>query len=240
MFKIKIADFVIDIENRYDFVKNQCKDYIVDDCSQADFVVSASEDDILNEKKSSLGEFSDGYLESVCIYRNIAYKLPQKGAFLFHAAVVKVDGAAYAFTAKSGVGKSTHIRLWKKLLGDRMSIINGDKPILRELNGKVYAYGTPWCGKEGYNLNEKAPLKAICFLERGEKDEIIAFPKSDAAGKVIHQIVVPKSSADIIKVLDMLDSTLKKVDLWRLKCTMNISAAEISYNAMKGGLLNEN
>lgn len=240
MFKIKIADFIVGIDNKFDFVEKQCVDYIVDAPSKVDFTVFASDEDINHEKEISESDFSKGYLESVCIYRNIAYKLPQFGAFLFHAAVISVDGEAYAFTAKSGVGKSTHIRLWKKLLGERMKIINGDKPILREQEGRVYAYGTPWCGKEGYNLNEKAPLKAICFLERGDKDEIEMFSKSDAAGKVIHQIIVPKNPTDIVRVLDMLDSTLKKVDVWKLKCTMNISAAEVSYNAMKGGQTREN
>lgn len=235
MFKIKIADFIIGIDNKFEFVKNQCKGYIVDNSVETDFNVSASEDDIKHEKEISQQAFSDGYIESVCIYRNIAYALPKYDAFLFHAAVISVDGEAYAFTAKSGVGKSTHIRLWKELLGDKLKIINGDKPILREQNGRVYAYGTPWCGKEGFNLNEKAPLKAICFLERGEIDEISPMPKTAAAGKIVHQIIVPKSSDDIIKVLDMLDSALKKVDIWKLKCTMNITAAEVSYNAMKGG-----
>ena len=235
MFNIKIADFIIGIDNKFEFVKNQCSGYIVDDNIETDFNVSVSEDEIKHEKEVSQQEFSEGYLESVCMYRNIAYTLPKYDAFLFHAAVISVDGEAYAFTAKSGVGKSTHIRLWQKLLGDKIKIINGDKPILREQNVRVYAYGTPWCGKEGYNINDKAPLKAICFLERGEVDEIAPLPKSAAAGKIVHQIIVPKSSEDIVKVLDMLDSALKKVDVWSLKCTMNITAAEVSYNAMKGG-----
>ena len=235
MFKIKIAELVIEIDNKYDFVKKQCIDYIVDDSLTADFTVSASEEQIKTENESSESNFSNGYLESVCIYRNIAYILPKFNAFLFHAAVVCVDGQAYAFTAKSGVGKSTHIRLWQNLLGEKLSIINGDKPILRIKDDKVYAYGTPWCGKEGYNINTSAPLKAICFINRGSVDEITPFEKSEAAGKVIHQIIVPKNYEDIVSILDMLDFTLKKVDVWKLKCTINISAAELSYNAMKGG-----
>lgn len=239
MFKIEMAGFVIGIYNKYEFVKRQCADYIVDDERKMDFTVSASEEDLINERKVATSEFSNGYLESVCIYRNIAYRLPKYNAFLFHAAVVCVDGEAYAFTAKSGVGKSTHIRLWQRLLGDKMSIINGDKPILRLVGDRVYAYGTPWCGKEGYNENKSAPLKAICFLERGEENEIYPFSKSVAAGKIIHQILVPKSTDDIVTVLDMLDHTLKKVDVWNLKCTMDISAADISYNSMRGGQSNE-
>lgn len=230
-----MADFVIEIRNKYDYVKKQCADYIVDVDEQALFFVEATQDDIENEKNSSEFNFDVGYLESVCIYRNIAYMLPKYNAFLFHAAVVAVDDKGYAFTAKSGVGKSTHIRLWKDLLGEKLTIVNGDKPIIREIDGKIYAYGTPWCGKEGYNKNTSVELKAICFINRGEVDEIEPYEKAKAVSKIVHQIIVPKSSNDIIKVLEMLDSFIKKLDIWKLNCTMNISAANVSYNAMKGG-----
>ena len=240
MFKIEMAGFVIEICNKYDFVKNQCVDYIVDENTQALFSVEATTEQIEKERQDATFKTSDGYLESVCIYRNIALMLPKFDAFLFHAAVVKVDDKGFAFTAKSGVGKSTHIRLWQKLLGDKLTIVNGDKPIIREIDGKVYAFGTPWCGKEGYNVNTSVELKAICFIERGEVDEIVPFEKALAAGKIIHQIIVPKTSADTIKVLDMLDSFINKLDVWKLKCTMDISAAKLSYNAMKGGINNEN
>lgn len=240
MFKIRMADFVIEIQNKYDYVKKQCIDYIVDETKEALFSVEATDEDIAREKEAALYAFNEGYLESVCIYRKIALALPKYNAFLLHAAVVKVDDKGYAFTAKSGVGKSTHIKLWKELLGDRLQIVNGDKPIVRVIDGNVYAYGTPWCGKERYNINCSVQLKAICFLERGETDEIELINKSLAAGRIIHQVIVPKSSQDIVSILDMLDNVIKKVDIWRLRCTMNISAAKVSYNAMKGGKTNEN
>lgn len=235
MFKIKIADLIIEIHNKYDFVEKQCADYITDNLVEADFSVSASETDIEQEKSVAMGSFSDGYLESVCIYRNISYQLPKFNAFVFHAALVSVDNQAYAFTAKSGVGKSTHIRLWKELFGEKAQIVNGDKPILRIINDKVFAYGTPWCGKEGYNINTSVPLKAICFIERGEVDEIDVFDKSLAARRIIHQIVIPKTSEATALTLSLLDFTLKNTDVWKLKCTIDINAAKLSYNAMKGG-----
>lgn len=240
MFKIRMADLVIEIRNKFDYVEKQCKDYIVDELQEALVSVEATDEEIAHEKEVALYSFNEGYLESVCIYRNIALALPKYNAFLLHAAVVSVDSQGYAFTAKSGVGKSTHIKLWEKLFGNRLQIINGDKPIVRIVDGNIYAYGTPWCGKEGYNVNCSVPLKAICFLERGETDEIEMIDKSLAAGKIIHQVIVPKSPQDIVSVLSMLDNVIRNVDIWKLKCTMNISAAEVSYNAMKGGKTSEN
>ena len=52
--------------------------------------------------------------------------------------VIKVDNDAYAFCAKSGTGKTTHTKLWMQLLGDRMSYINGDKPLIRIIDDQIY------------------------------------------------------------------------------------------------------
>ena len=165
----KIADFIVELKNKYDYTDRQCQEYRTEDSLIPDFSVSVTEEEI--EKELAVNEISDrGYAESVCIYRNLCFQILSRDAFLLHAAVVEVDGRGYAFLARSGVGKSTHIRLWNELLGDKLTIVNGDKPIVRLIDGKFYAYGTPWCGKDGINKNMKVPLKAICFLRRGEKN----------------------------------------------------------------------
>ena len=47
---------------------------------------------------------------------------------LLHSSCIVVDGVAYAFSADSGTGKSTHTQLWLKRFGDRAHILNDDKP----------------------------------------------------------------------------------------------------------------
>ncbi len=235
MFRIKIAELVISIDNSFDFVKQNCKDYIVFD-NNYDFSVCVTKQELEAEKKVANGNYSDGYIESICIYRKICKKLPDYNAFLLHSAVVKVGNYAYAFTASSGTGKTTHIKLWKKLLGEKVSVINGDKPIIRIKNNKPYIYGTPWCGKEGYNKNDFAELKAICFIERGKENTIEPYEMQIAVQKIVNQLYIPDKPEAIAKMLELLDITLKKVDVWHLKCNMNISAAELSYNIMKDGI----
>ena len=234
MFKIKIADLVVQIDNKYEFVYNQCKDYYTDE-NEVDITICATEDDIRIEREQSLAQFSEGYLESVCIYRNLSYVLPEFDAFLFHAALIEVDGKGYAFTAKSGTGKSTHIRLWQQLLGDKVIIVNGDKPIFRKVGNKILCYGTPWCGKERFNVNKSVELKSICFLNRGEKNSIQKYDSAQAVKNVVHQIVIPKKPENVLKILELLDYTLTNVDVWQLHCNMDIEAAQLSYNTMKGG-----
>ena len=73
---------------------------------------------------------------------------------LLHSSCVVVDGVAYAFSADSGTGKSTHTQLWLKRFGKRAHMLNDDKPALRIIDGKPYACGTPWSGKHDYSTPE--------------------------------------------------------------------------------------
>ena len=76
-------------------------------------------------------DFAPEYLETLALLRKVAEVLPEKDGFLMHGAVIQWKDKAYMFTAPSGTGKTTHIRLWRKYLGQGVSIINGDKPFIR-------------------------------------------------------------------------------------------------------------
>ncbi len=240
MFKIKIADIVVEIDNVHGHIEYVCKDYLYegDGC---DFKVATSKE-IIEEERTKLKEqegYSDAYVENISIYRQICLNLLKYDAFVMHAAVIGVGDSAYAFTAKSGTGKSTHISLWKQLLGDKVYVINGDKPILRFIDGKLYVYGTPWCGKEMWNTNTRAELKGLCFLERGEQNQIEKMTTSDSATLIIKQILIPNNSFGVIKTFELVDKMLKNTAIWKLKCNVSLEAAMIAYNAMNGGK-NEN
>lgn len=118
------------------------------------------------------GAYSNEYIETLVLLRNISEQLPRFDCFLMHGAVVSEDEDGYMFTATSGTGKSTHISLWKKYF-DNVEIVNGDKPFLRVGEEGVTAYGTPWAGKEGWQKNVSVPLSAVCLLKRGLTNKII-------------------------------------------------------------------
>ena len=165
--------------------------------------------------------------------------MPAFDAFILHSAVVDVSGEAFAFAARSGTGKSTHLMLWKAYLDDKMTVINGDKPIMRFIDGKLYAYGTPWCGKEGWNRDACAPIHGISFVERALENRIEIMPSQEAASRIMNQILIPKDALGAINTLEMVDKMLNTVNCWVLGCNISIEAAEIAYNAMSGGQ-NEN
>lgn len=229
-FVIRVAGLNVLINTRYNRLSVMCRDYVVD-TDDFDISVSVSDADIMHERDISEGRFSDEYLESVCMYRNLCVQLPKHGAFLLHASCIEVDGVAYAFSAPSGTGKSTHTMLWKQLFGDRMRYINGDKPIIRFFDGVPYACGTPWAGKEGYQSNCMVPLRAICFIERGAENKIESIDKE--AGKLImKQIILPFDTESTICTLDLVDRLLRSVSSYRMECNISVEAARIAYESM--------
>lgn len=231
MFIIKIADLNIAIKNKYDYILNQCAKYVC--CEQTfDFEVAATESEILNERKAGGFDLDKGYLESICIYRAIAKELPKYNAFVLHSAAIEFDGNAYCFAAKSGTGKTTHIALWKKLFGENVTIINGDKPVVRRINNEFFVFGTPWSGKENLENNVFAPLKGICFLEQSPYNEIYRFSQHDALNKLLPQIFLSADGNVINNTIFLVDKILEDTPMWNLKCNISEEAAILSYKTM--------
>ena len=229
----RIADLNIKINHKHDYLTKLCAKYLHENQNaDVDFEVSPSADDY-DKDKENLEGFSDGYLESISVYRQIAKKLLEYDGIILHAAVIETDGKAYAFSAPSGTGKSTHIKLWKQAFGDRVQIVNGDKPLLRLIDGKLYAYGTPWCGKEGYNRNTKAELCSICFISRAEKNSIESLDPNAALPLIFTQLLMPDNEGQTDLFFNMLNVIFGRVKFYRLFCNMDIEAAHVAYEGMK-------
>ena len=237
MFHIRMADLTICIKNKYEYTKKLCRNYIVETeetkNSECDMTIEVSDEDIKKEQQEGEQIYPLEYCESICIYRAISRKLVNFNGFLMHAACIEMDGEVYVFCAKSGTGKTTHLKLWKQVYGDKARIINGDKPIVRMKNDGFTVYGTPWCGKEGYNINTSAPLKAVCFIERGVDNEIEQIKPEQVMTRLVHQILMPVNPAEMVSYLDMIDKLIKSTPVYVLKCNMNEEAAHVSYNGMK-------
>lgn len=228
--KIRIAGLVIDVKNKYEYFNEFAKEFL---CSgEADFTVEVP-DEVMQRVISENPDFPDGYLESLEIYRIICRKILDYDAMLMHCAAVAVDGEAYLFTALSGTGKTTHINLWREKFGDRFLVINGDKPILRIRGDKFFVCGTPWRGKENYGHNVVAPIKAICILQRGEKNEIKKIAPHEAISTVLTQTLRTDDMNEMEKMLALTDKLLSMVPFYALRCNMEKEAADVSYNGMQ-------
>ena len=228
MFRIELADLIIQIENRFDYVRELCREYITVKQCPADLSISASAQEVRRERGRMADIIiSEEEAESVIIYEKISNALPAFDAFVMHSSVVEVDGKAYCFAGGCGVGKSTHTRYWKSVLGDRLTIINGDKPIYRFRNDQLLAYGTPWCGKENWQKNTSAPLAAVCLLAQGEENEVFPVDPFTLLGEISRNFHLPgDNQVEIARLMELIDRMVTRVPVYRLRCKNDVSAAE--------------
>lgn len=242
-FNIKIAGIVVEIESIYEYVYNFCKDYIVE--FPCDFKITVSEKDIRYEREKSIKEaknnenkrieFSDSYLETLAVYRKIAYKMLSYDILLFHGSAIAVDNKAYLFIAKSGMGKSTHTKLWREYFKKRAVMVNDDKPMLKISDETIFVCGTPWDGKHKLSKNIMVPLKAIIILERDTINSISKINKNEALPMLYQQSFRPKDKERLIKVMKLIERLVEGVELYRLRCNMEKNSVIVSYNGMNEG-----
>lgn len=235
----RIADFNIEFQNCSKDFKKLFKDYTIP-YGVTDFSFKITPENINQDNPFLKPDSTDFQTETSIFYDIIFSTLPQKHAILFHSSLIEVNGVGIAFTAHSGTGKTTHTLLWKKLLGDKLQIINGDKPIIRlNENGIPYGYGAPWCGKERLGINAKTPIKHICFIERSEINSCEKISPKEILNKIFDQLYIPKDPIAATNTFSLLNKLLDYCDIWNIKCNMDIKAAEVAYNTIFKENINE-
>ena len=131
--------------------------------------------------------------------------------------------------APSGTGKTTHILNWKKLYPETI-IINGDKPLI---NTETYiVYGTPWCGKEGYNTNTSASLSGIIAIERGEENHIESITFQEMLPVLLQQTYIPKKRELALRAYSLI-GCFKEIPCYKLTCNMEEESAWVAYEGIK-------
>ncbi len=224
----RVANLYVEVPATGD-MESRCKAYLCEDGSSADIVIDAEHyrPELYPEE---LGEDLTVYLESGWQFYGALLRF---GGLMLHASAVELDGKAYLFSGPSGMGKSTHTKLWQQIFGERAQIFNDDKPALRREDGRWYAYGTPWCGKDGINQNKRVPLAGICFLKRGQENVIRRLEEKDVIGHVLYQTLYRFRAVERLdSLLDNLSMLVREVPVFELENLPEEAAAHLSYETM--------
>jgi hypothetical protein len=231
----RIAGKAVEINSIYSDIHKMSHDYQIPDC-KPDIKITINQDDITCERSKVLEEgykFTDGYLETLSVHRKLATSLIQSDTLLFHGSAVAVDGQVYVFTAKSGTGKSTHARLWRKKFGERAVMVNDDKPMLKVYNDGVSVCGTPWNGKHRLDTNVELPLKAICIIRRDNDNHIERISVEEALPVLWEQSYRPSDEMDMGKMMELFGHIAENIPIYRLGCNMEDEAADVAWEGMK-------
>ena len=227
----KIADLYVEVPAVGD-MEQRCAAYRTDADEKADIVIR-EEQYRKDRYPAAMSENAIAYMESG--YQFCMGLLRYQGMYL-HSSAVVLNGKAYLFSGHCGAGKSTHARLWKQLHGEAVQIINDDKPALRQINGIWYAYGTPWCGKDGINKNEKAPLAGICFVKKADHNRIRRLSRREAMEKILAQTIRRFPDAlELDRMLGYMESLLEKIPVYELENLPEEAAAKLSCETMRLG-----
>lgn len=153
---------------------------------------------------------------------------------IFHGVAFSWRGKAYLFTAPSGTGKSTQYVLWKTLLGPKMHVLNGDKPVLSwAKSSEIWVNPSPWSGKEGMTCMDSAPLGGIILLQQSTENSIIRLSPREAVLPIFTQFMFSGATEDLVhSVCKMEEKLLNSVPIWLMKNRGDLDSARMGIDAV--------
>ncbi len=157
------------------------------------------------------------------------YSAAYHQTILIHSSCITRGNRGIAFMGPSGIGKSTHSRLWLEYIEGAL-LLNDDQPAIRIQDGQPYIYGTPWSGKGNCYKNEGVPLDTIFRMEQALCNEATRCSSIELFG---HLLVSCSLMREDIQTFDRITRTLsfiaRNVRSFRLKCRPDQAAAELSF-----------
>lgn len=161
------------------------------------------------------------------------YRLLLYDGIVVHASTIKFEDKGIIFTAASGTGKSTHVKLWQKHLGARVNVLNDDTPAIRLIDGNPWVFGTPWGGSSNIHCNDSAPLAAIVILQQNEQNSIRRLDIREAVALTAPRFFLPYIEEDLMaRALSNVEKTLSSVPVYLLKCKPDQEAMELVYKCL--------
>lgn len=148
-------------------------------------------------------------------------------AISLHSSVVVNEGRAFLFMGKSGTGKSTHSTLWLRHI-EGTELLNDDNPVVRLVDGKAMAYGSPWSGKTPCYRNESAPVAAMVRLKQGPRNRFEPLEDIAAFGALLPGCSVLRQDGRLHDMLCMtLTALIETVCVGGMECLPDKEAAEV-------------
>lgn len=165
---------------------------------------------------------------------HIAFPLAavKHGVLAIHASAVLYGDRAYAFTAVSGTGKSTHTSLWIKNI-DGATLLNDDNPIIRVIDGKPYLFGSPWSGKTPCYKNTHARLGAITIVKRAKENKVNRLDPVESFMTIQNNVNNIRFEHDIDTfVCDSIQAIVETTPCYELYCLPNDDAAKVCFESL--------
>lgn len=146
-------------------------------------------------------------------------------SLILHCAYIVYQGKAILFSAPSGTGKSTQAGLWEQYRGSHT--VNGDRALLRKIDGRWYACGWPVCGSSGICEARDTPVHAIVMLRQGKSDYAERLSPVRAFSQLYAQITINQWNRDFVeRAFCCIEDLISKIPVWQLICDISEEAVD--------------
>lgn len=227
--RVLIADIVTELDPRFDNTIELAKPFEYHGERETDIDLKVTDKYLESLMVRAAEGVTIEQMENFAFSCDFNRKVIPYQTMLVHSSALIYQGGAYLFSGESGIGKSTHTKLWIKAFGNKVHIMNDDKPVVKLYEDKAVAFGTPFDGGSGIALNESYPLKAITFVERGELNCVRIPTSREIIQKLYFQTAHMVDADTAEKMLLNFEKLLSLTKFYVLTCNMDISAAYTAF-----------
>ncbi len=166
--------------------------------------------------------FSKQYLLTQYVFSHFVTR--DLNAIFMHGSSINYKGIGLLFSAKSGVGKSTHAKLWTDFF--EATPVNDDKNVIVLENDKLYIYGNPFSGKHFRNSNQKVELKYVIYLYQNKTNIIKKIDEYQSFILMMNQIKRPTEDINDKEKWNIITNKILSLPTYMLGCNTEKDAVE--------------
>lgn len=164
--------------------------------------------------------------ENILDFLALEEGLLENYAFILHASIVLWQGKGILFTAPSGVGKSTQAELWHRYHG--ADILNGDRAVIRRMDGLYRAYGSPYAGSSGIYRDQSVPVEAIIILEQTQENRIRKCFGKEAFVPMFRETLMNTWNQNYIgAMVELIGNAATEIPVYHLACRPDKEATDL-------------
>jgi len=148
-----------------------------------------------------------------------------RGVELHSCGVIDHHGRGRLFVGVSGAGKTTTARLWQDVAS---GIVSDDRVIVRERDGAMRMFGTPWHGEAELSLPSEVPLDEVYLLVQATENAIRTMPRAAAVASLFRCTFPPFYDASAVEfTLAFLEKLVDTVPVRELHFVRDRSVVDL-------------
>lgn len=154
------------------------------------------------------------------------YSILNKSGIMFHGVVMEWQGRGIIVSAYSGVGKTTHTRMWKER--EEALILNGDRALCYKQQDIWYTCGAPWFGTSNEYLNRSVKIDAVVILEQARVNRVRALGRLEGALELLKHTFAPGWEETLANnAFNHINDMIEEIPIYLLECKPDYEAVEV-------------